>query len=404
MVIEMNPVKYIKSHGIKRTFEVIYRYKIDAGMRKIIQKLTGDKLLNNVIVIESHNDFDSTGGAFYNYLIKKGLNQKYKIVWLIKNKKVKNLPQNIKQFYLYKPNLLKDYYVVNAKYVLTCQDAIGSEKKDQISIYLTHGAFGLKDCKGKIDLPHNLSYCLMPSEYVEPLLRDQYNLSSNTKSLEIGFPTHDIFYDKTSGDLSKVTDKQYEKVILWMPTFRKGKAFKRNDSSINLPLGIPIIQDMAMFNDLNSILKKEKALLIIKLHPMQDLSEIKLHNLSNIKILDGISVKEKGIDNYRLMKDADALISDYSSAAYDFLHLDRPIGFTIDDLNEYKLGLISDSPDEFICGPKIRNYDEFLKFVSSVLNDKDSYRNKRHEVFDKVFKFHDGNSSKRLSEFMNLNY
>lgn len=398
----MNPVKYIKLYGIKHTLRVLYQYKIDDWTRKIIKVCTGEKIIPNLIIIESHNDFDSTGGAFYDYLIKNKYNDKYKIIWLIKNKKVKKLPKNVKQFYLYKPSFLKNYYITCAKFILTCQDAIGSIKKQQISIYLTHGAFGLKDCKGKIDLPKNLTYCLMPSDYVTPLLVDQYNLSINTKTIEVGFPTHDIFYNKESGDLNKVTNKKYKKVILWMPTFRKGKAFNRNDSTIEFPLGIPIIQDFEMFNKVNDQLRKNDSLLIIKLHPMQDLSSVKIHELSNIRVLTGESIKKKNIDNYRLMKDADALISDYSSAAYDFLHLNKPLAFTIDDLKEYKLGLISNNPNEFMCGELIKNYNDFIKFINDVLENRDCFIEMRKQVFSKVFKYHDGESSKRLAKFMNL--
>ena len=74
----MNPVRYVKSYGIKHTLKVIYQYKIDDWMRKMIKVFTGTKLISNSIVIESHNDFDSTGGAFYDYLIQNGYNKKYK--------------------------------------------------------------------------------------------------------------------------------------------------------------------------------------------------------------------------------------------------------------------------------------------------------------------------------------
>ena len=50
--------------------------------------------------------------------------------------------------------------------------------------------------------------------------------------------------------------------------------------------------------------------------------------------MNGHSIKKLGVDNDRLMKDADALVGDYSSAAYDYMHLDRPVGFTMDDANE----------------------------------------------------------------------
>ena len=135
---------------------------------------------------------------------------------------------------------------------------------------------------------------------------------------------------------------------------------------------------------------------------MQDMSTVKIHTLSNIIILDGDSVKKKNIDNYRLMKDSDALISDYSSAAYDYMHLNRPVGFTMDDVNEYKLGLIVDNPEKFIGGPIINNKNDFLEFLSDTLEGKDTYKEKRNQVFDIVFKYHDGKSCERLANFLKL--
>ena len=118
--------------------------------------------VKNFIVIESHNDFDSNGGALYDYLIEHGYNKKYKIFWLLKNKKNKGLPSNVKAFYLYKPSIKKAIIIARAKYIFTCQDCIGSSRKDQISVYLTHGGFGLKRWRGKMRLPSNLTYVLMP--------------------------------------------------------------------------------------------------------------------------------------------------------------------------------------------------------------------------------------------------
>lgn len=112
------------------------------------------------------------------------------------------------------------------------------------------------------------------------------------------------------------------------------------------------------------------SLLIIKIHPMQDLNDIKVHDYSNIKLLNGKSVKILGVENDRLMKDADALIGDYSSAAYDFMHLDRPVGFTMDDAKEYKLGFFVDNPIELIGGQIIKNVKDYMHFINDVLNNR----------------------------------
>lgn len=399
----MNPISYIKSHGIKGTWDIIYRYKLDQVLHKMAVKITANKPLQDTIVIESHNDFDSNGGAFYDYLIKNHYNDKYKIVWLLKNKKPDNLPKNVAAFYLYKPSLKKQMMICTAKYILTCQDAIGSVRDGQISVYMTHGPLGLKAFKGKCYLPESLTYILMPSEYLLPILIDQYQIEgSNIKTVILGYPMHDCLYTNARGDLYKITSNKYNKVILWMPTFRKGISFGREDSTASEPLGIPIFNTLDEIQKLNNYLRTYNSLLIIKIHPMQDLNEIKVHDYSNIRVLNGKSVKELGVDNGKLMKDADALISDYSSAAYDYMHLDRPVGFTMDDAKEYKLGFIVDDPIELIGGQIINNVKDYMNFINDVLNNRDPYMEKRHEVFDKVYKFHDGDSCQRLAEFLNL--
>lgn len=398
----MNLFNYIRDNGIKHTLSVVYKYKIDVLLKKLALAITRNKKLSDVIVIEGHNDFDSNGGAFYDYLIKNGYNKKYKIVWLLKNKKPANLPKNVIGYYLNKPSFMKNYYLCTAKYILTCNDAIGSVREGQKSIYLTHGPVSLKSVKGKSNIPSNIDYILMPSNYMEPILRDMYELKDTPKTIITGYPSHDLLYGD-GRELEKITSDNFEKVILWMPTFRKSKSFKRNDSVLDQKLGVPIIEDMESYDELNSILQRENALLIIKIHPMQDMKTVKIFSKSNIIVLTGESVRDLDVDNYRLMKDVDALVSDYSSAAYDFLHCDKPVGYTMDDLKGYKLGLIVDDPDSLIGGPKIYDKNDFLNFIKSVLDNKDEYKDKRHYIFNKVFKYHDGNSSKRLAEFLGIN-
>lgn len=398
----MNVLKYINEHGFEYTAKIIDKYKIEDILNRIAYFFTKFLPLKNFIVIESHNDFDSNGGALYDYLIEHGYNKKYKIFWLLKNKKNKGLPSNVKAFYLYKPSIKKAIIIARAKYIFTCQDCIGSSRKDQISVYLTHGGFGLKRWRGKMRLPSNLTYVLMPSIQLNQIERFNYEIENKkVKSLILGYPEDDILYKPSNNELSKITSKKYKKVFLWMPTFRKTKD-GRNDTSLKGGIGIPIFNKLDDVKKLNEELSKNNSLLIIKIHPMQDLKTVKIRELSNIIVLDGISVKKLNVDNYQLMKDTDALISDYSSAAYDYMHLNRPIGFTMDDVKDYKLGLIVDNPEKLIGGKIIKNNVEFLEFIQEVLDGKDTYKVKRNRVFDTVFDYHDGNSCERLVKFLKL--
>lgn len=86
-------IRYIKKNGIRRTIQVINEYKLDKAVNKLVALITKNIPLKDYIVIESHDDFDCNGGAFYDYLIEHGYNKKYKIIWMLKHKKPQNLPE-----------------------------------------------------------------------------------------------------------------------------------------------------------------------------------------------------------------------------------------------------------------------------------------------------------------------
>ena len=64
------------------------------------------------------------------------------------------------------------------------------------------------------------------------------------------------------------------------------------------------------------------------------------------------------------------LLSDYSSIAYDYLMLNRPIDMIFQILIHIRNGLCVDNPDEYIAGPKIYCYDELLGFPKDVSEEK----------------------------------
>lgn len=399
----MKIFNYVKDKGIKRMIQVLYEYKIQIVFIKLCSIFTKNKALKNVIIIESHNDFDCNGGAFYDYLIKNNYNKKYKIVWLLKHMINLKLPENVITYPLYKPSICKAYYICVAKYFTA--DCVITEKvrSEQKSFYFDHGAIALKNVAGKCFIPDSVDFILTPSEFYTPVLANQLELNCDSRRFVcLGYPSQDILFTPTTHEILKITEKKMLKTVLWMPTFRKGGGYCRNDSTKDLPMGIPIIKDEQSFRNLNSILKQMNMLLIIKIHPMQDLDTIKIHSLSNIFILTGIKAKELKIDNCRLMKDMDGLISDYSSAAYDFLMLERPIGYDFSDLNDYKNGLCVESVDDFIAGPKIYDYNQLVEFLKMVSENEDPYVDARKKLKHKLYKYTDSNNCERIVKFMGL--
>ena len=399
----MGVLGYIRKNGLKHFFAVLYQYKIDAVMRKCIVPFVKNRPLQDVIVIESHNDFDCNGGAFYSFLEKNGYLERYRVVWLLKHSKPKNLPKNVEAYGLLRPSWKKNYRICTAKYLSADNTVTDKVRKEQKSFYLTHGAVALKNVKGILTVPPSVDYVACTSGAFAPILADQFSISGSTQMLPIGVPSEDVFFQDIPDEYEKITKRKYAKRILWMPTFRKGGGHRRNDSDTELPLGIPLIENREMLKRLNDSLAAQNCLLVIKLHPMQDPETYRdLEETEFIRILNGQTVKELGIDNYRLLKSTDALLSDYSSIAFAFLRLDRPIGFVLSDLKDYKLGLSVADPEPFLAGQKIFEFDGLLSFIRDVAEGTDEFKEKRHALQEYLFDHHDGNAAQRLADFMEL--
>lgn len=77
-----------------------------------------------------------------------------------------------------------------------------------------------------------------------------------------------------------------------MPTFRKGGGYQRNDSRKEQKLGIPLIETQEQYLKLNNYLAENDVFLVIKIHPKQDLDNLRIQNKSNILVLTGETVKK----------------------------------------------------------------------------------------------------------------
>lgn len=395
-----------KKRGLKyiflETVPWLFYDKFDDLLGRIIKKIYIKKPLQNVIVLESHNDFDSNGGAFYNYLIENRLNEKYKIVWFLRNRCPQHLPKNVEGYRYNRLSIKRWYYHCIAKYFLSEHYPVSTIREGQIAVYMRHGAGGLKKVTNYFSLPEGIQYILgLSKSYAHIEKLENFFTGNNQKILYLGFPSHDYLFNSDLKELNKITKRRFKKVILWMPTFRK-TADGRNDSNVDFPLGIPLFTSYKEYESLNNILKEFDYLLIIKIHPMQDLSTLKIKNLSHIYIITGEDMKKMGIDNYKLMPCCDAMISDYSGAAYDFIQLDKPIAYVLSDMNEYKIGFVVDDIHSLLGGKEIYSIDDMIEFIKDLSTEKDVYKEKRENLKNFLYTYHDGNNCKRLADFLGL--
>ena len=352
------------------------------------------------IIFESLNDFDCNSGALFDYIIENNYNNIYRIYWIVKNKEYinSNLPNNVKIIDYSKKSILEKLAIFRAQYLIYDNVPISKLNTKQISIYLNHG-IPIKNVKGIINVPENTDYVVCSSEFVKDHIVSQFSINDRTSIIYNGYPRNDYIRMK-SDELKKLTSKKYDKVIIWMPTFRKAKGQNRNDSAKQFKFGLPIINTDSEYNKLNDTLKAKNILLIIKIHGGQDLSEMFLEEKSNIKILTFITEKEKNINLYKLLGSTDALITDYSSVSFDYLLTNNPIGYTTDDIDEYKLGFAFENVDEMLPGEKIKDFEGLLKFVEIVKENKDVHKKERVKVLNKLNDYQTIDNRKRLFEII----
>lgn len=102
----------------------------------------------------------------------------------------------------------------------------------------------------------------------------------------------------------------------------------------------------------------------------------------------------------------DVLITDYSSVYFDYQLLDRPIGFAIDDVEEYRRnrGFVFDNILDYMPGEKIYSFDELKTFFDHLHKGQDDYSEKRKKVNDLVNHWQDAGNCERckvmIDDFM----
>ena len=107
-------------------------------------------------------------------------------------------------------------------------------------------------------------------------------------------------------------------LLLWLPTWRE-----HGEAS-----WLPSLSDA----DFVEHLAGTNSVIVLKAHPRTDIATLydRLPRGGRFRVLT-----ETTVDVHCLMREADALITDYSSAAYDYAILGRPVYFFVPDLAEY---------------------------------------------------------------------
>lgn len=345
------------------------------------------------IVFESLPDFADNTKAVFDEMIHRGINKRYKFVWLC-NKKSSVLP--IRGVISESNKIKQIYYTMRAKCAISCNTFVHSFGEYQKSFYLCHGiplkSLGGYKAYGRID-------------YVAGLSERTNEIQSKELSIEIakfyslGYPRNDALIKKNHDDINKLFNGNFKKIIAWYPTFRQHNVSHIQSASKN---ALPIIHNAENAVRINELAKTENVLIVLKPHFSQDTHYVEELQLSNIVFINDDFFKKKNITSYEFIGGCDALITDYSSIYFDFLLCEKPIAAIWEDIEEYRQnrGFAVDV-DYYMKGAfKIYNLDDFQCFVKQVVLGVDCMKANRDEIINLIHKYKDFNSTERVVDFI----
>lgn len=333
--------------------------------------------LEDIVLMESTNDFDGNSGALYEYLRKQG--SKHRFIWIVKSKNNFNKLLSCDDKVLCPHESiedLKEYALVcaKAKWEIWDNFPIRKVRSDQINIFLQHYGMGYKQVSHLYSAPDYVDYVLTTNQFVHEMEKESITYAPSTEFIYGELPRNDVLFSNEWNELEKITHKQYKKVVMWAPTLRESGMHNRTDSDIKYPYGISVIYDEDAMEMLNQFLKERNMLLIIKIHPRQKINYVD-NEYSNIIYLNGENVKK--IHPYKLLTQVDAMITDYSSIVFDYMLLDRPIAWALEDRDHYQIEYLMDNPMEYMPGEKIYSLQDIFSFLENVKNNIDLYKEQR---------------------------
>ena len=361
-------------------------------IKRVLNKLI-DKLPKKYILFESMPDYSDNSLAVYQYMKKDTAFNKYKLIWLDYGESSENVTyRKVKA-----NSRLASYYRKRSAAIVFCNRTFSKCSDKQKTFFLCHGSKS-KKTRGRYGAPENLDYILVQAPVFHDVLKYEYSLSNHTQLVTLGYPRNDDLLAEIPVDFRSSIQCDYDKLIVWYPTFRQHNSGALNVSSITLP----IMHNQEDAEKINDCAKQNRVLIVLKPHFAQDVSYIQSGEYTNLKIINDDFLKDNQIRSYQMLRASDALITDYSSVYYDYLLRDKPIGLVWEDYAEYKQnqGFAMDPDMIYSGGEKIYNVDDICAFICRIANGEDVLCAERDKIKHLTNVYTDANSSERVAKFI----
>ena len=372
------------------------------GLR-LISRFKSSKIDDNLLIFGANQGKAFTGNTKYLFLYLNEFSD-YECIWVSRSKEVVRelRERGFNSLYAFSFNAFSK--LRKARYIFITHGMgdvlpIKFSKKTKL-IFTWHGN-PIKKCgfdsptikNNRYDrkvleiLSKEISYILVSSEDEKRKMETMYRVPLE-RIIVTGYARHDFLCNRTDEEINIFKEslgipKDIKNIILYGPTFREEKIAKMPFSKTNMI-------------ELDNFLKESKSILIFKAHP--GVSEIATIDLDNIVIPDSY------LDPQELLLASDVLIFDYSSIMFEFLLTgNKPVISFPYDLEFYQKerGLYYDYL-KFIPAPIVYNIPDLIYHLKTIKNWSPKYEERRRNVCKLVNTFNDGNSCKRVAEFLDL--
>ncbi len=353
---------------------------------KSVSKIYSFKTDKTVFISRVH--FDSNIKYLYLYMQNNGI----KTTILSSNQDHINSLKKYNYECLDLSSIKGQIYLINTTKIITADGGKIINKKrvksDQDIVQLVHGVL-IKNVPDQRKINHYKYFFTTSNNVINNLYKNKF---SAERFLNYGHPRNDVLFNDISNkqeelfcdmDIYKLIKDKDKKVIVYAPTFR---TYSFDDFPIS-------------FHTLNQFLKEIGAIFIIKLHN-QIYKDFNHYIFEEAAKYENILLHSKNNDIYPILNKTDVLISDYSSIAYDFLILNRPMLFLTYDKERYvsTRGDFSFDYDEYTPGAQVNTQNELHNEISNIFDGVDLYKQKRLKLLDYYYDYTDNQSSKRIME------
>lgn len=252
-------------------------------------------------------------------------------------------------------------------------------------IFLQHGVTqnNLSGWLTKFD--KNLQYFLTVSDLEEEYLKDVLAYDSEIYHT-LGFPRFDNL------------NKQSSKRILLCPTWRFhliGNSLNHKNMFLNSDY-YKDLNELFTNQKLNDIFEKYGYKLVFKPHPRLNdvISESGERYLDFFEFGEHIEIANDETYN-SLLNSCDLMITDYSSVAFDFAYLDKPILYYQPNNDiPHEIGYFK--IDEIGFGDVVCELDDLIEKIEENIGNECKNKTKYTQRIEEFFKYHDKNNCKRV--------